>query len=74
MSMPFPIQSDSHGHQSTNDILVPQNDSDHSTLATPQVVSVSAESPHGLPEGDPTVSLHSSSASVKKIPSRHPCP
>ena len=68
-----PIQSDSHGHKSTDDISVSQNDSDHSVLATSRVVSGLAESRCGLPKGDPSVAFPSSSAFVKIVSPKCPC-
>ena len=47
-----PNQHDLHGHQSTDDILVSQKNSDHSMLATSQTVPGSAESTSRLPKGD----------------------
>ena len=54
-----PIQSDSHGHQSADDLPVSQNDFDLVMLATSRAASRSAESCSELPEEDPSMAnLH----------------
>ena len=51
-----PIQSNSHGNRTNDEVIESQNDSDCFMLATSRVVPRSAEPSGGLSEGNPSVS------------------